>query len=217
MIFTEGFDEPSASCVVLARPTKLLTMFRQMVGRILRPYPGKTDAIVLDHSGAVFRHGYADDQIVWTLDPDEGAVNVSEAARASEGSFKGLYECPRCSAVRVQGEACLHCGWEPATRPQYLEVVDGDLGEVHRDRTVHGQPVDEQKFYRELKAIWRFKRLHNPAIKPGWVAHKFKDRIGRFPPWDWQNLEPVDPTAATISWVRSRDIAYAKAMGGRRR
>lgn len=37
MIFTEGFDEPSASCLVLARPTKLLTMYRQMVGRVLRP------------------------------------------------------------------------------------------------------------------------------------------------------------------------------------
>ena len=53
MIFTEGFDEPSASCLILARPTKLLTMYRQMVGRVLRPHPGKGDAIILDHSGAV--------------------------------------------------------------------------------------------------------------------------------------------------------------------
>jgi DNA repair protein RadD len=53
MIFTEGFDEPSASCLILARPTKLLTMYRQMAGRVLRPYPGKTDARILDHSGAV--------------------------------------------------------------------------------------------------------------------------------------------------------------------
>jgi superfamily II DNA or RNA helicase len=217
MIFTEGFDEPSASCVVLARPTKLLTMYRQMIGRVLRPFPGKVDARVLDHSGAVFRHGYPDDEIQWTLDPDEDAVNTSEAARSSEGGYKGLCECPRCSAVRVQGEACLHCGWEPATRPRYLEVQDGHLGEVQRDRTVHGLPVDERKFYRELKRIYEFKRLHNPAIKPGWIAHKFRDRIGRFPPWSWQDLGSVAPTAATMSWVRSRDIAYAKSMGGGRR
>jgi superfamily II DNA or RNA helicase len=218
MIFIEGFDEPSASCVVLARPTKLLTMYRQMVGRVLRPYPGKSDARVLDHSGAVFRHGYPDDEIAWTLDPDDKAVNESAASRSSgEGGHKDLCECPQCSAVRVQGEACPVCGWEPATRPQYLEIVDGQLGQVRRDRTVHGLPVDEQKFYRELKRIYEFKKLHNPAIKPGWIAHKFKDRFGRFPPWSWQDLGSVDPTAATMSWVRSRDIAFAKAMGARRR
>jgi superfamily II DNA or RNA helicase len=67
MIFTEGFDEPSASCLILARPTKLLTMYRQMAGRVLRPHPGKADAIVLDHRRAVYRHGYPDNEIHWVL------------------------------------------------------------------------------------------------------------------------------------------------------
>ena len=57
MVLTEGFDSPSVACIVLARPTKQLGLFRQMAGRGLRPAPGKNNLILIDHSGAVFRHG----------------------------------------------------------------------------------------------------------------------------------------------------------------
>lgn len=56
MVLTEGFDEPSADCVVIARPTKSAGLYVQMVGRVLRPYPGKHDALVLDVVGASTRH-----------------------------------------------------------------------------------------------------------------------------------------------------------------
>lgn len=52
MVLTEGFDAPWASCAVIARPTQSQPLFVQMVGRVLRPYPGKTDALVLDVVGA---------------------------------------------------------------------------------------------------------------------------------------------------------------------
>lgn len=57
MVLTEGFDEPSADCVVIARPTKSRGLYIQIVGRILRPFPGKTDALVLDVVGASKAHG----------------------------------------------------------------------------------------------------------------------------------------------------------------
>src|SRR5262249_8092552 len=53
MVLTEGWDMPEVGCCVLARPTRKLGLYRQMVGRVLRPAPGKADAIVIDHSGAV--------------------------------------------------------------------------------------------------------------------------------------------------------------------
>ncbi len=52
MVLTEGFDLPTISCIVLARPTKQLGLFRQMAGRGLRPAPGKSNLILIDHSGA---------------------------------------------------------------------------------------------------------------------------------------------------------------------
>jgi superfamily II DNA or RNA helicase len=52
MVLTEGFDAPWASCAVIARPTQSNPLYIQMVGRALRPYPGKTEALVLDMVGA---------------------------------------------------------------------------------------------------------------------------------------------------------------------
>lgn len=52
----EGWDAPWASCAVLARPTMHAGLYIQQIGRVLRPWPGKTDALVLDVSGASERH-----------------------------------------------------------------------------------------------------------------------------------------------------------------
>lgn len=51
MVLTEGADFPWADCVVNARPTTNPTLYIQMVGRGLRPWPGKTDCLVLDVTG----------------------------------------------------------------------------------------------------------------------------------------------------------------------
>lgn len=52
MVLTEGFDAPWADCAVIARPTKSAPLYIQMVGRVLRPHPGKKDALILDISGS---------------------------------------------------------------------------------------------------------------------------------------------------------------------
>lgn len=53
---SEGWDAPWCSAGVIARPTVHEGLFIQMVGRILRPHAGKTDAIILDPTGVLFRH-----------------------------------------------------------------------------------------------------------------------------------------------------------------
>ncbi len=53
MVLTEGWDEPSVECIVVARPTKSPGLYIQIVGRGLRPSraTGKTGCIVLDVVG----------------------------------------------------------------------------------------------------------------------------------------------------------------------
>ncbi len=51
MVLTEGFDAPLASAVVVARPTKSKPLYQQIVGRVLRPHPGQTQALILDVCG----------------------------------------------------------------------------------------------------------------------------------------------------------------------
>ena len=103
MVLTEGWDMPEVGCCILARPTKKMGLYRQMIGRVLRPADGKPDAIVLDHSGAVFRHGFVEDPVEWTLDPDRRAESPDARQRAARmASHRGLLECtqlrrrPRC-------------------------------------------------------------------------------------------------------------------------
>lgn len=55
-LFTEGTDVPIWSFAVLGRPTSSETLFQQMIGRPLRPYPGQSDALVLDVVGVTGRH-----------------------------------------------------------------------------------------------------------------------------------------------------------------
>lgn len=52
MVLTEGFDAPWASCAIIARPTQSRPLYVQMVGRVLRPWHDKTDAIVINVNGA---------------------------------------------------------------------------------------------------------------------------------------------------------------------
>lgn len=48
MLFTEGFDAKSISCVLVVRPTQSLPLYAQMVGRGLRALGGKQDCLILD-------------------------------------------------------------------------------------------------------------------------------------------------------------------------
>ena len=55
-VLTEGFDEPSISCVVIARPTKFHGLYVQMVGRGTRKHPTKENLLVIDVTGVSKRH-----------------------------------------------------------------------------------------------------------------------------------------------------------------
>jgi superfamily II DNA or RNA helicase len=55
-VLTEGFDEPSIDCVIVARPTQSRLLYQQMLGRGTRPYPGKADCLILDVVGVSTRH-----------------------------------------------------------------------------------------------------------------------------------------------------------------
>lgn len=52
MVLTEGADFPMCDTVVMARPTRSKNLYAQMVGRALRLFEGKSDALVLDLSGS---------------------------------------------------------------------------------------------------------------------------------------------------------------------
>ncbi|QUY65115.1 DEAD/DEAH box helicase [Helcococcus kunzii] len=56
MLLTEGWDCPSVDCVVVLRPTKVRSLYSQMVGRGTRLYPGKDHVLLLDFLWHTERH-----------------------------------------------------------------------------------------------------------------------------------------------------------------
>lgn len=56
MLLTEGWDSPAVDCIVVLRPTKVRSLYSQMVGRGTRLFPGKTELLLLDFLWHTDRH-----------------------------------------------------------------------------------------------------------------------------------------------------------------
>ena len=56
MLLTEGWDCPAVDCIVVLRPTKVRSLYSQMVGRGTRLADGKTELLLLDFLWHIERH-----------------------------------------------------------------------------------------------------------------------------------------------------------------
>lgn len=56
MLLTEGWDCPAVDCIVVLRPTKIRSLYCQMVGRGIRLFDGKDDLLLLDFLWHTERH-----------------------------------------------------------------------------------------------------------------------------------------------------------------
>ena len=77
-MLTIGFDDPETDCVVLARPTKILRLYLQIIGRCLRSSKGKKDALILDLAQCISTHGFAEDYRDFTRKTAKSAAIMSE-------------------------------------------------------------------------------------------------------------------------------------------
>lgn len=96
MVLTEGWDEPCATVAIMARPTTSVGLYQQCVGRVLRPFPGKGKALVLDVVGVAKRAKLVSliDMSVWS--PKEGETLLEAAEREmSEETEEGWGASPR--------------------------------------------------------------------------------------------------------------------------
>ncbi len=205
-VLTEGFDCPDASCIVLARPTKSFGLYRQIVGRGLRPSDGKSDCMVIDHAGLTLEHGFVDEPVEWKLSDKEKAHRKSNGTGQSKDMARVLADCPECGASRWKGRPCPACGWRGHAHAGSVDVVDGELAELHRDverrKQVKQEALfDKGDFYQQLLWIARER-----GSKRGWAAHKYREKFGVWPRGLAET--PSMPHPAVRSWVKSRDIAW---------
>ena len=193
-ILTEGWDFPACEVMILARPTKSLTRYIQMAGRILRPYPGKTSGLILDHSGSAHKLGYPTDDLPLKL--DDGKQQKSEASKKE----KLPKLCPKCKYLKPVGiHECPNCHFAPE---HHIEVVvgEGTLTPLARKKATI---ADKQDAYSQL--------LHVAAAKKysaGWVANKYRTLFGVWP----RGMEEIakEPSAEMRRWLISENIRFAK-------
>jgi DNA repair protein RadD len=197
---TTGLDW-NVHSIILARPTKSEMLFVQMIGRGLRTAPGKSDCLILDHSDNHDRLGFVTDIHHDTLDDGE---TRPKAARKRETLPK---KCPQCSFLKpTKVFTCPVCSFTPKPTCDVI-TEDGELVEFgSRLRVIEVSEAERRIFFAELRYV-----AADRNYKQGWAAMQFKAKFGSFPPWSWNDDETATPTATTLRWVKSRQIAYAKA------
>ena len=111
-LMTTGFDIPEIDRVVLARATKSTALYVQMVGRGLRPSPGKDRCIVLDYGSNVMRHGPVDDPQPQT------------EKRGKKKAQSSMRKCVACHAFVPRLErVCPECGYVPEPKVRYFSAL----------------------------------------------------------------------------------------------
>ena len=125
-VISEGTDVPVVTAAILLRPTQSLSLYLQQVGRVLRPYPGKT-AIILDHASLTHTFGFVDDQREWDLNP------VKKNSRKGQQAIN-VQTCKKCFATFKPSNVCPVCGYEIPKEERKVLQVDGDLQLLDKER-----------------------------------------------------------------------------------
>ena len=203
-VLTYGWDEPSISCAVMARPTKSVTRYFQMVGRVLRPFEGKHDCIVIDHAGSVDEIGFVDEPVVWSLD---GKSKVQDRLSKTKPEREAkTVTCGDCGAVFRLSRTCPTCGHEyPAYTAKQVEVMEAELQQLDRSKKrANKQYTTEQKqqFYSGLIGYAKER-----GYKRGWAAHKYKTKFGVWP--NRYDDTPMQPGPEVLGYIQHLNIRYA--------
>ena len=206
MVLTEGFDCPDLGACVLARPTRNVGLFIQMAGRVLRRADGKNDALIIDHSGNIYEHGFLEDDHGWRLSVAEGSKTREE--RIKDFVEKDPITCKECGHVYKGQLVCPACGHRPEKKGKYVETRHADLMEVRRKKLEATQKPRE--YTKAEKQNWYSMFLYYARKKghqEGSVAHKYKEKFGVWPR-DMKKI-PLRPDNECENFIRYLNIRNA--------
>jgi len=88
---TEGVNLPETKVIQLARPTKSLVLYLQMVGRGGRPKSDGSECIILDNAGCSLEHRLPNSPREWSLNPNINPSNPGKkhkvVGKRQDGTF----------------------------------------------------------------------------------------------------------------------------------
>jgi superfamily II DNA or RNA helicase len=157
----EGVDVPSVAGCILLRPTQSEALHLQMIGRCLRPQPGK-EAVILDHVGNIARLGHHLEERSWSL------AGVRRRCRQQAPSVK---TCPQCFCAMASAAArCPECGHHFRPERRSYAVVAGELKELSARELGQQRKREQQQAtsLEDLIALGVRRGMKNPR---GWARH----------------------------------------------
>ena len=124
MVLTEGWDSPETQACILARGCGSVGTYLQIVGRVLRPFPGKTFALLIDLTGRSFYdHGAPDEDRKYSL--------KGKGIRTKEKEDEETY-CPVCGQpveAPPNSWPCGVCGHQPVGHVEAPRYTGDELAE----------------------------------------------------------------------------------------
>ncbi|MCF4166351.1 DEAD/DEAH box helicase [Zavarzinia compransoris] len=204
-VLTTGVDW-DVRCLILARPTKSEMLYTQIIGRALRPAPGKDHALILDHSDTTLRLGFV-------TDIEHDALDDGRPRAASGGGPDKAQplpkECPACAFLKpAKSPVCPACGHKPE-RFSDVETVDGELVELGAKRAkaakAEADQATKQRWYSGFLGI-----CDERGYQRGWAANRYREKFGSGP----RGLieRPIAPTPEVRAYVRYLQIKWAKSQ-----
>ncbi len=198
---TTGIDW-DVRCIILARPTKSEMLFVQIIGRGLRLANGKQDCLILDHSDTHLRLGFVTDIRHERL--DDGLTRTKPKA---SDRIRLPKECPQCAFLKPPRMCiCPACGFKTKAIST-IEAADGELIEVtgRKESGDAASKDDMAAFYAQLRGY-----AQTRGYSSGWAAHKFREKFDVWPN-GCKDVPATEPTSTVLSWIKSRQIAWAKS------
>lgn len=128
-VLTEGWDMPEVEVCIMTRKPDHSGTYLQCIGRVLRPSPGKEEAILLDLGGSVWTHGVPDSTREYALDGEGISADVER---------EPIRQCPTCGGVFLSPAdgMCPQCGVQlPAVRRRAPVSNDQGIAEIRERPT----------------------------------------------------------------------------------
>lgn len=136
-VLTTGYDNPAIDLLANMRPMRSPVLYVQTTGRCMRPYPGKTDALLLDFGGTVDRLGPIDQ------------VRVTEKRGKGEAPHK---ECPECHEIcHAAARMCPYCGFEFPEPELNIDDKASNAAVLSTQLKAETYPVTRVAYYRHQK------------------------------------------------------------------
>lgn len=113
-VLTAGYDDTSLEAIVLTAPCLKPSTFIQISGRVRRAHPGKTEAVIIDLTGAYTEHGRPDVDMWYPLDDGQRSLpcpNCGEDLERSEWLLRRDKDCEGCQGKDGAYRHCPKCAW----------------------------------------------------------------------------------------------------------